>query len=236
MQSHQLTTALSRRGFLKTAAAAGLVLMSGGLAFPGKAGAAAFTAPPLPYPENALEPYISARTVSFHYGKHTMGYFNNVNKLLEGNPLASLPLDKVFLKAASDPAQIGVFRNAAQAWNHQFYWSCMAPGGGKTPNGKILDAINAAFGDFGTFRNQLAEAATTQFASGWAWLVEDKGALKVVKTPNAMNPMVDGAKPLLTIDVWEHAYYLDYQNRRGDYVTAFLDNLVNWDYVAKNMG
>jgi len=235
MLAFQMTPAISRRGFLKTAAVAGLALMSGGLAFPGKA-RAAFTPPPLPYPENALEPYISAKTVSFHYGKHTMGYFNNLNKLLEGNPLASLPLDKVFLKAASDPAQIGVFRNAAQAWNHQFYWKCMTPGGGKAPNGKVLDAINAGFGDFAAFREKLAEAAKTQFASGWAWLVEDQGALKVVKTPNAMNPMVDGAKPLLTIDVWEHAYYLDYQNRRGDYVAAFLDNLVNWDFVAKNLG
>jgi len=234
MTSHRM--ALSRRGFLKTAAVAGFAFMAGGLSFPGKARAAAFTPPPLPYPENALEPYISAKTVSFHYGKHTMGYFNNVNKLVEGNPLASLSLDQIFIKAASDPTQIGIFRNAAQAWNHQFYWNCMTPGGGKEPNGKVLDAINAAFGDFATFRGQLDEAAKTQFASGWAWLVEDKGALKVVKTPNAMNPMVDGAKPLLTIDVWEHAYYLDYQNRRGDYVAAYLDNLVNWDFVAKNLG
>jgi len=227
---------MDRRTFLKTMAVAGAGVMAAQMAFPGVTLASGFTPAPLPYAENALEPYISAKTVSFHYGKHTMGYFNNVNKLVQGSPLASLTLDQIFVKAASDPAQIGVFRNAAQAWNHVFYWNGMTPGGGKEPNGKVKDAISAAFGDFETFKKQLAEAANTQFASGWAWLVEDKGALKVVKTPNAMNPMVDGAKPLLTIDVWEHAYYLDYQNRRADYVTAYLDHLVNWDFVAKNMG
>ncbi len=227
---------VDRRTFLKSMCAIGAGVMAAGLVLPDPARAAGFTPAPLPYPENALEPYISAKTVGFHYGKHTLGYYENVNKLVQGSPLASLTLDQVFLKAASDPAQIGVFRNAAQAWNHDFYWKSMTPGGGKTPNGKALDAINAAFGNFETFKQQLAEAAKTQFASGWAWLVEDKGSLKVVKTPNAMNPLVDGAKPLLTIDVWEHAYYLDYQNRRADYVTAYLDHLVNWDFVAKNLG
>lgn len=236
MHAKDATWTVDRRRFLKTAVFAGLGLAAGAMFVPWQAQAAGFTPAPLPYPENALEPYISAKTVSFHYGKHTVAYFANANTLLQGNPLASLPLDKIIVKAASDPAQIGIFRNAAQAWNHDFYWNCMTPGGGKTPSGKVLDAIKAGFGDFDAFRKQLSEAATSQFASGWAWLVEDKGALKVVKTPNAMNPLVDGAKPLLTIDVWEHAYYLDYQNRRGDYVTAFLDNLVNWDFVAKNMG
>jgi len=228
--------AINRRTMLKTMAALSVGVVAAGVMMPKPASASGFSPAVLPYPENALEPYISAKTVSFHYGKHTLGYYNNVNELVQGSPRASLILDQVFIKAASDPAQIGIFRNAAQAWNHGFYWNCMTPGGGNEPNGKVLDAIKAAFGDFDTFKKQLSEAAKTQFASGWAWLVEDKGALKVVKTPNAMNPMVDGAKPLLTIDVWEHAYYLDYQNRRGDYVSAFLDHLVNWDFVAKNMG
>ncbi len=231
------TPTMNRRCFLKTAVVAGAAALAGGVFPPGTSRAAeVFRIPVLPYPDEALEPYISAKTVSFHYGKHTRNYFDKTNKLVQGKALASQPLDKVFLKAAKDPAQIALFRNAAQAWNHAFYWRCMKPEGGGTPAGRLLEALNAAFGDFAGFKERFAAAAGSQFGSGWAWLVDDQGTLKVLKTPNAMNPMVDGMKPLLTIDVWEHAYYLDYQNRRGVYIEAFMDKLVNWDFVAKNMG
>jgi len=195
-----------------------------------------FPIPALPYPENALEPVLSAKTLSFHYGKHTKAYYDNMNKALAGKPTAGMSLEKVFLDAAKDAASIGLFNNSAQAWNHTFYFSGLKPGGGGLPTGSVAEAINAAFGSYDKFKEDLLQAATTQFGSGWAWLVSDNGQLKVVKTPNAMNPMVNGQRPLWTIDVWEHAYYLDYQNLRGDYVKGVLDKLVNWDFVAKNLG
>ncbi|MHC1790691.1 superoxide dismutase [Solidesulfovibrio sp.] len=230
------TASASRRQVLRLAAGAGFLLLAGGMLRPGPARAATFAAPPLPYAENALEPVISAKTVSFHYGKHTLGYFDNANKLVADTPLAGQPLEKVFLEAAKDPKMVGLFRNAAQAWNHVFYWSGLAAGGG-APTGKLAKAIETSFGGLEACRKALSEAAVTQFASGWAWLVADPaGKLSVVKTGNADNPRQEGLKPLWVIDVWEHAYYLDYQNRRADYVKGVLDKLVNWEFVAKNLG
>ncbi|EFL52672.1 Superoxide dismutase [Solidesulfovibrio fructosivorans JJ]] len=233
----QCDTSFSRRNILKLAAGTGLMLLAGGMILPGQAHAEVFAAPPLPYPENALEPVISGRTVSFHYGKHTLGYFNNANKFVAESPLAGQPLDKVFLAAAKDPKLTPLFNNAAQAWNHVFYWNGLKSGGGGAPTGKLAKAVDASFGSAEACKKALATAATSVFGSGWAWLVADgDGKLKVVKTGNAGNPMQDGLKPLWVIDVWEHAYYLDYQNRRADYVAGVLDKLVNWDFAAKNMG
>jgi Fe-Mn family superoxide dismutase len=198
-------------------------------------GAPMFPMPPLPYPEDALEPVISARTLSFHYGKHTKLYYDNVNKALEGKPSAGLTLEKVFLDASKDAASVGLFNNAAQAWNHTFYFAGLKKGGGGEPTGKLAAALKAGFGGFEEFKKAFIDAAVTQFGSGWAWLVEEGGALKVVKTPNAMNPLVSNQKPLFTVDVWEHAYYLDYQNRRADYVKDVLEKLANWDFAAKNL-
>ena len=227
----------SRRQVLRLAAGASLMLLAGGMLRPGQARAATFAAPPLPYAENALEPVISAKTVGFHYGKHTLGYFDNANKLVADTPLAGQPLEKVFLEAAKDPKLVGLFRNAAQAWNHVFYWNGLAAGGGGAPSGKLAKAVEASFGGLEPCQKALTEAALAQFGSGWAWLVADPaGKLSVVKTGNADNPMQEGLKPLWVIDVWEHAYYLDYQNRRADYVKGVLEKLVNWDFAAKNLG
>lgn len=235
---HSGTGGLTRRQFGALAgsavAAAALASLDPQSAF--AQGAPVFAMPALPYPEDALEPVITARTLSFHYGKHTKAYYDNLNKALEAKPTTGLTLEKVILDTAKDAAAMGLFNNAAQAWNHTFYFSCMKKGGGGEPKGKIGDAIKAAFGSHADFAKALTEAAVTQFGSGWAWLVAENGALKVVKTPNAMTPLVSGQKPLLTVDVWEHAYYLDYQNRRADYVKDFLEKLVDWDFVAKNLG
>ncbi len=194
-----------------------------------------FTLPELPYAQNALEPYISANTLGFHHGKHHAAYVNNLNNLIKDTPLAGLPLEEIIQKAATDNTKVGVFNNAAQAWNHTFYWHSMKPGGGGTPTGKIADKINKDFGSFDKFKEEFKNAGATLFGSGWAWLVLENGKLKVTKTPNADLPMVHGQKAILTMDVWEHAYYLDYQNRRPDYITTFLDKLVNWDFAAANL-
>lgn len=227
---------LSRRAFL-TATAGAAAFVATVNVHPEEAFAQGpYAPPPLPYPETDLEPYISAKTISFHHGKHTAAYYTNTAKLLEGKPLHGKPLTEVFLEAYKDKDNPGLFNNAAQSWNHTFYWNSMKKGGGGEPSGRLGDAVKAAFGGFEGFKKAFSEAAATQFASGWAWLVLDKTELKVVKTGNAANPQVSGQTPLLTIDVWEHAYYLDHQNRRADYIKAFLDNLVNWDFVAKNFG
>ena len=228
---------LTRREFMAaTAVTVAAAAFSGFAAQDAHAqGGPMFPMPALPYPEDALEPVISAKTLSFHYGKHTKAYYDNTNKALEGKAAAGLTLEKVFLDAAKDQAQAGLFNNAAQAWNHTFYFSCLKKGGGGQPSGKLAEAIKAGFGGHDAFVKAFSEAAATQFGSGWAWLVSDAGSLKVVKTANAMNPMVAGQKPLLTVDVWEHAYYLDYQNRRADYVKEVLEKLVNWEFVAKNL-
>jgi superoxide dismutase, Fe-Mn family len=195
----------------------------------------AFEHPALPYPQDALEPHISANTLSFHHGKHHAAYVNNLNNAVKDTDLASKSLEEIIKETAKDPSKAGIFNNAAQVWNHTFYWNCMKSSGGGTPSGALADKINADFGSFEDLISQLKTAAATQFGSGWAWLVLDGGTLKVVKTGNAENPMTAGQTPLLTIDVWEHAYYLDYQNRRPDYISTFFESLVNWDFVAEQM-
>jgi Fe-Mn family superoxide dismutase len=192
----------------------------------------AFELPPLPYAMDALAPHISAETLEYHYGKHHQTYVTNLNKLVEGTDHADADLESVIMAAENAS---GLFNNAAQVWNHTFYWSSMAPGGGGAPEGELADAINSAFGSYDGFRTAFAEAATTQFGSGWAWLVDDGSGLKIMKTANADLPMRHSAKALLTIDVWEHAYYIDYRNARPNYISTFLDSLCNWDFVAENM-
>jgi len=195
----------------------------------------AYELPALPYDYTALEPYITKSTLEFHHDKHHAAYVNNYNAAVEGTDMADKPIEEVIKAIAGDSAKSGLFNNAAQAWNHSFYWHCMKPNGGGTPSGELADKINADFGSFEKFVEQFKAAGATQFGSGWAWLVLDNGTLKVTKTPNAENPMTSGQTPLLTMDVWEHAYYLDYQNKRPDYMTTFIEKLINWDFVAENM-
>jgi len=195
----------------------------------------AFDLPALPYAKNALAPHISENTLDFHHGKHHNTYVVNLNNLTKETSLGSMALEDVIKEVAGDAAKAGVFNNAAQVWNHTFYWHCMKPGGGGAPTGEVAAAISGAFGYYEKFAEEFKNACVTQFGSGWGWLVAEGGSLKITKTPNADTPMVHGQTALLTCDVWEHAYYLDYQNRRPDYVQAFLDNLVNWDFVASNL-
>lgn len=196
----------------------------------------AFELPELPYPADALESSkMSAQTFSFHHGKHHAAYVTNLNKMIEGTELADKSLEEIIKATANDPSKAGIFNNAAQVWNHTFFWHCMKPGGGGQPTGALAEKINADFGSFDKFVEQFKTAAATQFGSGWAWLVLKNGKLEVTKTPNAVNPMIEGATPLLTLDVWEHAYYLDFQNARPGYIDNFLNQLVNWDFVAENL-
>src|SRR6267154_2744578 len=176
----------------------------------------AFELPPLPYAKNALEPHMSAKTLEFHYGKHHQSYVATLNKLLADSPLGKGSLESVIKATAKDEAKAGIFNNAAQVWNHTFFWNCMKPNGGGPAGGKVAQALNKAFGGMPGFHEQFKQAATTQFGSGWAWLVLDGGTLKITKTGNAMNPLAQGQTALLACDVWEHAYCLDYQNRRPD--------------------
>jgi len=199
-------------------------------------GAAPYALPPLPYAEDALSPVISAHTIGFHYGKHHKGYVDNLNKLVHGTEFAKMPLVKIITETAGVPAKTALFNNAAQAWNHTFYWQSLRPKGGGEPPARLKQKIEASFGTLEACKQELAAAAMAQFGSGWAWLVLDGDALQVVRTGNADVPVTAGKKPLLTIDVWEHAYYLDYQNRRLDYVNAVLDKLINWDFAAQNFG
>ncbi len=192
--------------------------------------------PPLPYADNALDPVISANTISFHYGKHHRAYVDNLNKLTAGTEFADLPLEKIIAATAGKPDKTAIFNNAAQTWNHTFYWNSLKPKGGGEPPAVLKQKIEASFGTLDACKKELAAAAMGQFGSGWAWLVLEGGKLKVVKTGNADNPLTAGLKPLLTIDVWEHAYYLDYQNRRADYLNAVLEKVINWDFAAENIG
>ncbi|MEO0035960.1 MAG: hypothetical protein RLZZ501_1983 [Pseudomonadota bacterium] len=197
----------------------------------------AFELPPLPFAPNALEPYIYARTLEFHHGKHHATYVTNLNGLIKDTDLEGKSLEEIILAAAADlPAKQAIFNNAAQVWNHTFFWNSLTKGGGGQPGAKLLARIEADFGSLDAFKTEFKTAATGQFGSGWAWLVEDQGKLKVVKTANADLPLAHGQKALLTIDVWEHAYYLDYQNRRPDFVQAFLDHLANWSFAEANLG
>lgn len=238
MKSNQETTgspALSRRDFLALSASGTLVFAMGG--FPGTARAAAeHPLPPLPYADNVLDPVISARTIGFHYGKHHKGYVDNLNKLITGTEYGDFPLERIIKGTAGQADKSAIFNNAAQIWNHTFYWCSLRPAGGGVPPAALKQKIEASFGTVDACKKELAAAAMAQFGSGWAWLVLDGDKLKAVKTGNADVPLTMGIKPLLTIDVWEHAYYLDYQNRRADYVTAVLDKLINWGFAAENLG
>jgi len=195
----------------------------------------AISLPTLPYAENALEPHYSAKTISFHYGKHHKTYVDNLNKLIAGTPLESKSLEEIILASAGDSSKAGLFNNAAQVWNHTFFWNGMRAGGGGRPKGDLAARIDSTFGGYEKFAEQFKAAAVGRFGSGWAWLVLDGGALKITSTANADTPMASKQTALLTVDVWEHAYYLDYQNRRPDFVQAFLDHLVNWDFVAAGL-
>lgn len=190
----------------------------------------AFTLPQLPFERNALEPYVSGETLDFHHGKHHQAYVTNLNKLIEGKPEAELSLEEIIKKSEG-----GIFNNAAQVWNHSFYWNCLAPKGGGEPTGELAQLIARDFGSFARFQELFAEAAATQFGSGWAWLTYDGGKLAIEKTANADLPLRHGRNALLTIDVWEHAYYIDYRNARPKYIDTFLKSLVNWDFAAKNL-
>ncbi|MDP1681131.1 MAG: superoxide dismutase [Burkholderiales bacterium] len=192
--------------------------------------------PLLPYAANALAPVISASTIGFHYGKHHKGYVDTLNKLIAGTELAELSLEKLIAETAGKSDQAAIFNNAAQIWNHTFYWRSLRAQGGAMPPAKLQQKIDAAFGNLEVCKKELSTAAMAQFGSGWVWLVLEGDKLKVVKTGNAETPLSQGVKPLLTIDVWEHAYYLDYQNSRADYVNAVLDKLINWDFAAANLG
>lgn len=222
---------ISRRQLLK--GTAGVVLAAAGARL-GSSMAAAHALPPLPYPENALEPVISARTLQFHYGKHHQGYATNLNKLLSGTSMENRTLEEIMAATVQDADKAGIFNNAAQVWNHTFFWKSLKPGGSAVPPA-LRPLIEKSFGTPDALKKELAQAAVSQFGSGWAWLVQDKDQLKVVKTANAHCPLTSGQRPLLTIDVWEHAYYLDYQNRRPDYVAAILDKLLNWEFAMENL-
>jgi Fe-Mn family superoxide dismutase len=194
----------------------------------------AFELPPLPYAKDALEPHISSKTLDFHHGKHHNAYVTKLNELVKGSELEGKSLEDVILASARDSAKQAIFNNAAQVWNHTFYWHSMKNGGGGKPSGELAKKIEADFGSFEKFAEEFKNAGMTQFGSGWAWLVLNNGKLEVMKTPNADLPLAHGKTALLTADVWEHAYYLDYQNRRPDYLSVFLDSLANWEFAAEN--
>lgn len=195
----------------------------------------AITLPELPYAKNALEPHITANTLDFHHGKHHNAYVTNLNNLIAGSDLENATLEEIILASAGKADKAGIFNNAAQVWNHTFYWNSMKPNGGGEPTGALADKINQAFGSFENFKKEFSTAAATQFGSGWAWLVQDGDTVKIVKTGNAETPMTAGLNALLTIDVWEHAYYLDFQNLRPKYIETFLSSLANWDFAASNL-
>ena len=195
---------------------------------------AKFSLPKLPYAENALEPVVSAKTISFHYGKHHKAYVDKLNELIAGTPYESMTLEEIVRKSAGNDKDKAIFNNAGQAWNHNFYWQSMAPKGG-APSGKIMDAVKSSFGGVKEFNQAFAKAAVAQFGSGWAWLVAKGGKLAIETTSNADTPLAHGGKPLLVADVWEHAYYLDYQNRRPDHIKDWLEKLANWSFAEKNL-
>jgi Fe-Mn family superoxide dismutase len=196
---------------------------------------AQFELPALPYAKNALEPHISENTLNFHHGKHHQAYVTKLNELVAGTDLENKSLEEIIKATAGDASKAGIFNNAAQVWNHTFYWNSMSPNGGGKPNGVVLEKIEESFGSYENFASEFKNAGATQFGSGWAWLVLENGKLKITKTPNAETPLTTNAKPLLTMDVWEHAYYLDFQNARPSYMDTFLNELVNWEFVEKNL-
>jgi Fe-Mn family superoxide dismutase len=194
-----------------------------------------FTLPALPYDKTALEPHMSANTFDFHHAKHHNAYVVNLNNLIKDTDLAEKTLEEIILASAGKADKAGIFNNAAQVWNHTFFWNSMKPNGGGKPSGALLAKIEADFGSFDAFVTEFKNAGATQFGSGWAWLVLDGGKLKVTKTANADLPLAHGQTAILTADVWEHAYYLDFQNRRPDYLSTFIEHLANWDFAAANL-
>ena len=194
-----------------------------------------FELPQLPYKDDALEPHISGKTIGFHYGKHHKTYVDKLNGLVAGSPYADMSLVNIIKETSGQPEKAGIFNNAAQIWNHTFYWHSMSPNGGGSPSGTAREKIETAFGSIQNFKNEFSNAAATQFGSGWAWLVVENNDLKIVKTANAETPVTKGQIPLITIDVWEHAYYLDYQNKRPEYINIFLEKLINWEFVEENL-
>lgn len=225
---------LDRRGFLLVTAGAAVSLGLGGLV-KSVGAASSFSLPDLPYAEDALAPVISAKTIGFHYGKHHKGYLKKLNDLINGTEYAGLPLESIIEKTSGKTDQQAIFNNAAQFWNHSFYWQCLTPNGGGAPPAALKQKMEAAFGSVAACKQAFLDAAVSQFGSGWAWMVLDGSKkIAIVKTANAGVPFTNGLKPLLTVDVWEHAYYLDYQNRRADYVKAVLDKLINWKFALQN--
>ena len=194
-----------------------------------------FELPSLPYANDALAPYMSAETLDFHHGKHHQTYVTNLNNLLKDHELQSSSLEDIVVKASKDASMTGIFNNAGQHWNHILFWQCMKPNGGGSIPSELEGRLNSDFGNVEQFKEAFIQAGTTQFGSGWAWLAIDNGKLVVTKSPNASNPLVDGMKPILGCDVWEHSYYIDYRNKRPDYLKAFLDSLVNWEFVASQL-
>jgi len=194
-----------------------------------------FELPSLSYANDALAPYMSAETLDFHHGKHHQTYVTNLNNLLKDHELQSSSLEDIVVKSSKDASMSGIFNNAGQHWNHILFWQCMKPNGGGSIPSELEGRLNSDFGSVEQFKEAFIQAGTTQFGSGWAWLAIDNGKLVVTKSPNASNPLVDGMKPILGCDVWEHSYYIDYRNRRPDYLKAFLDSLVNWEFVASQL-
>ena len=194
-----------------------------------------FELPSLPYANDALAPYMSSETLDFHHGKHHQTYVTNLNNLLKDHELQSSSLEDIVVKTSKDTSMAGIFNNAGQHWNHILFWQCMKPNGGGSIPSELEGRLNSDFGSVEQFKEAFIQAGTTQFGSGWAWLAIDKGKLVVTKSPNASNPLVDGMKPILGCDVWEHSYYIDYRNKRPDYLKAFLDSLVNWEFVASQL-
>ena len=194
-----------------------------------------FELPSLPYANDALAPYMSAETLDFHHGKHHQTYVTNLNNLLKDNELQGASLEDIVVKSSKDTSMAGIFNNAGQHWNHILFWQCMKPNGGGSIPSELEARLNSDFGSVDQFKETFIQAGTTQFGSGWAWLAIDNGKLVVTKSANASNPLVDGMKPILGCDVWEHSYYIDYRNKRPDYLKAFLDSLVNWEFVASQL-
>ena len=225
---------MGRRDFIVASTGLAASLALGGFSRVAHA-ASPHVLPPLPYAETALEPVITANTIGYHYGKHHKGYVDNLNKLIAGTEYADLPLEKIITSSAGQPDRAAIFNNAAQIWNHTFYWNSIKPNGGGEPPALLKQKIESSFGSVEACKKELTSAAVSQFGSGWAWFVLDGEKLRIVKTGNADVPLTAGMKPLLTIDVWEHAYYLDYQNRRAEYVNALLDKLLNWEFALQNI-
>ena len=195
----------------------------------------AFELPSLPYEKDALAPYMSSETLDFHHGKHHQTYVTNLNNLVKDSDMQDVSLEDIVVKSSKDSSMAGIFNNAGQHWNHILFWQCMKPNGGGAMPSELENRINSDFGSVDQFKEAFVQAGTTQFGSGWAWLAIDNGKLVVTKSANASNPLVDGMKPILGCDVWEHSYYIDYRNKRPDYLKAFLDNLVNWEFVATQL-